>query len=570
MIYSIPSLGASFHDSWSSNYLRHAKYNPATYSSVVLNTTAMHVYYGWLGASTENNPTWPTGSYTGFTFANVEATRPVWADPTVENIDGGWYNINAQQFETSYDNTLLRTSNGYQTNLVASRTPSSRRGFTWLEIARNSLGEVLTSQQLTDSPIYIKSSGFTPYAVASIGLSGKVIDTYYDFSKGYSGTWPYLFPSSTQFYISQPTWIDITKDLQPIVQTTTVYKNDVAVSNISSNIYSSLSNEDSIYFKTTACGFGNLSGTSSTSTVYVDDNLITLCSNMSAAVDSRLVGKDPTNSKKVFSTADHTTRTYVRNPNLWCADLIQQLTGMVTYKTAFGVNDSYGGTLITPRHILYVQHALPRGGTVRFVTSNNQTITAIQLSGSNINVFANSTTYPVFPSLSAIDPYHYDLAVITLDRDVSLSGISPLPIAAITPRERTILRLQPAPTIAISQGSNRSTGTTNPNPLSAREMELYTLNSNRITDPNTSTQYPWQGNGGGHILWDGDSGTSHLIVNNNSVYLYRLTRFASGDGATVAALSSQVNYLIRKSDELAGINTGLSATFYSIKQILER
>ena len=578
MIYSIPSQGASFHDSWSSTTLRHARYSPATYSNVIPLTSLMYDQNNWLGPDATEIMFGFIGiaerslsSFTGFDSIPIVATRPVWADTTVQIITGGWYDIQNKRFITSYENTLFPHNPSYITTTYQSKLSALRKGFMWIEIAVNSLGQVLTSQSLDDNPIYIRSTPFASYTTTGLSVSGIYNNTNFKYLNGFNNLWPRLFPTNTSFNIERPNWTSLNTNLQPIVETLTVNSSN-AISSVVTNMNNTssyipvISTED-ITFTSTVVGFANTTNSQTSSKIYIDNNLITLCSNMSAAVDSRLVGKDPTNSKVVFSTANHTTLTYVRNTNLWCADLVQQLTGMVTYKKdVSNSNDSYGGTLITPRHVLYVQHAVPRGGVIRFVTATNQTITANQIVGSD----ADSTVYPVFPSVSAIDPYFNDMCVITLDRDVSLSGISPLPIAAITPRERTILRLQPATTIAISQGSTRSTGITNPNPLSARGMELYTLKINFNSEPTTSSKYPWVGNGGGHKLWDGDSGTSHLLISNNNVYLYRLTRFAHGDGATVAALSAQLNHLIRKSEERVSINTGLSATYFTVSQILTR
>jgi hypothetical protein len=64
--------------------------------------------------------------------------------------------------------------------------------------------------------------------------------------------------------------------------------------------------------------------------------------------------------------------TYTRNPNLWCNELVSQLTAAVAYKDdVTGGKQSYGGILISPRHVLYCEHSKPHARNTWFVNYNS-------------------------------------------------------------------------------------------------------------------------------------------------------------------------------------------------------
>jgi len=96
----------------------------------------------------------------------------------------------------------------------------------------------------------------------------------------------------------------------------------------------------------------------------------------------------------IFSTKDHDAGIYVRNANMWLHQYRQQISGAVVYKGGMSTErpEDYGGVLITPRHVLYCNHAHPhaantwgpnlndsRPTTVRFVLGDNTVVNATQL-----------------------------------------------------------------------------------------------------------------------------------------------------------------------------------------------
>jgi hypothetical protein len=84
------------------------------------------------------------------------------------------------------------------------------------------------------------------------------------------------------------------------------------------------------------------------------------------------------NDKLIFSTKDHSTPNYVRNPNCWLYPL--DLTGISVWNSSGGSSlgdvDTGGGAAISPRHVVFADHyIIADGATMRWVTKNNEVIT---------------------------------------------------------------------------------------------------------------------------------------------------------------------------------------------------
>lgn len=116
---------------------------------------------------------------------------------------------------------------------------------------------------------------------------------------------------------------------------------------------------------------------------------------MSEAVDSRISGKNPSTTKAVFTTQNHDACTYVRNSNLWCADI--DLTCCSPWNSYDGAKRA--GTLISPRHVAMAHHYyVPNGATMRFVEADgtvvSRTITASERVGSDIRIGVLNSDVP--------------------------------------------------------------------------------------------------------------------------------------------------------------------------------
>jgi hypothetical protein len=262
-------------------------------------------------------------------------------------------------------------------------------------------------------------------------------------------------------------------------------------------------------------------------------------------------------SMNMFTVKNHNTKTYTRNPNLWCkgneslVDLLPQFTGCAVYKT-FSY-ESYGGVLITPRHVLYCQHAHPQAkGTwspglnqscdLTFVTTNNIAVSCTQL-----HQASNRTL---------------DLAVGLLDRNMEDLGlhISPIlqfkhsPIKWAWNNEssytnsifdfitQTCLKTSGTytPWVVVSQGAGRYTTSIPSIPASNypqyNDIMLH-IGPQPYGHPLSSFKYN---------VWDGDSGTPMFIIINDIVYLAGVV--TSAPWGFAAADTTTINQLITAAD----------------------
>lgn len=92
----------------------------------------------------------------------------------------------------------------------------------------------------------------------------------------------------------------------------------------------------------------------------------------------------PSGNTALFTTKNHSTQTYVRNPSVWCDGM--DWTGVSPWNST-GANRR-GGTLISPRHVMFCQHSSffpANGATIRFVAADgtvvNRTLSAAQYIG---------------------------------------------------------------------------------------------------------------------------------------------------------------------------------------------
>ena len=510
--------------------------------------------------------------FTAFNNDNITTIRPKWKYINNLNIVGGWYD--------NYNNSFISDLNqpNLSANLDSNRFTLGKvyKGYKWIEVATKKNTNISFSA-IQLSSIYFKLTGFQPIATATPTLSWVYSDIITNNTLIYDNVFNRVAPN----YVTLSTanvdslFINYTPEIQQLSAFRRWNINGVDTQFTQNVMLSDINTTSSFIFSISASSYKNINPVvANTATTYLANSaFFEFASKSTSSLRSRLTSVTPlTSTRNVFTTYNRTTNTFIRNPNLWCADLTDQLTALVVQKLGASVY-SYGGALITPRHLLYVQHANPRTESVRFVRSDSTVISAAPLG------FADSTVYkndlPI-ASLSSVDPYYQDICIVVLDRDVSLSGINVMPIAAITPTERTIMRLQYIPTLLCSQAPGRSTGSTNPNPLSARDFQM-TISSTNFQNMTTAWGsnsanpfYNWDVQGAGYKLWDGDSGNSHLLFYNNKLYIYSTTRSSNGDGAVVSALSGAINYLIDKADQLAGITTNMKPTYYTIEQIANR
>lgn len=106
-------------------------------------------------------------------------------------------------------------------------------------------------------------------------------------------------------------------------------------------------------------------GTTSDDT-FVSYAVGSLAKHISDTVDSRLAGKSAATALKIFTSQDHITPAYVRNPNVWCADLPHVLTCLSPWNSTGGPR--MAGTLVSPIHPVLAKHYQPAINSImRFV-----------------------------------------------------------------------------------------------------------------------------------------------------------------------------------------------------------
>jgi hypothetical protein len=144
-----------------------------------------------------------------------------------------------------------------------------------------------------------------------------------------------------------------------------------------------------------------VSGVSATTSVIFNNYITnTLAREVSDAVDNRIAGLNPSLSKPIYTTQNHTTSTYVRNTGCWVSDL--DLTSISPWNSTSSNN--MAGVLISRRHIIFAAHyQINNGATIRFVDNNNNVIT---------RTMVNKLTHPNYT------PYYPDITIGLLDSDV--------------------------------------------------------------------------------------------------------------------------------------------------------
>ncbi len=241
---------------------------------------------------------------------------------------------------------------------------------------------------------------------------------------------------------------------------------------------------------------------------YVSGSLARECSD---EIDSRLSGKTPSVAKPIFSTANHSAASYVRNTGCWAADV--NLTSVSPWNSSSGA--VFGVTAISPRHILIQRHVagyFPNGTSIRFVTVGNVVVTRTLSSQSPL----------------ASEGYAYDLVIGKLDSDlpgtITPAKVLPASLADYLP---SIAAAFPIPALAIDAEEK------------ALVTDLYSLGGSFVSfqPPSNATRL-----GFFESLISGDSGNPcFLIINGEAVLITTWTYGGAGAGPRIHALHSEIN-----------------------------
>lgn len=247
-----------------------------------------------------------------------------------------------------------------------------------------------------------------------------------------------------------------------------------------------------------------------------------LAKHINDQIDSRIVGKNITDNGNVYSTQNHDTATYVRDPNFWAADI--DLTCASPWNSSGGRFKA--GTLVTPRHIVLAKHYgnYVVGQEYRFVKADGTVVTR------------TVTAYYDDPS-SIID-----ITIGKLDSDVP-AGIS---FAKVMP---------PATFLTKAPAFNRAFGDKGQAPaLVLNQMERGSISDFAPVLGNLDWAYGYPTDDDARsVFWGepilGDSGNpSFLLVNNQPVLLTTWTSGGFGNGPNYCRASIQ-----------AAVNAGLTS-----------
>ena len=251
--------------------------------------------------------------------------------------------------------------------------------------------------------------------------------------------------------------------------------------------------------------------------------------NSSIAVDTRLLNKNASIAKNIYSTQNHSLSTYVRNINCWAYDV--DLTGISPWNSS-GYNQ-LAGTLMTPRHVIFAEHFHPWPGTVmRFITKDNQiiqrTITAVK-------------THPDYR------PYYPDINIAVLDNDAPSS----IKFCKILPTNwQTYLNtFKRTPCLALDQEEKALV--TDGNTIGNFVNFMIPINSKRLEFFE-------------NIIGGDSSNPCFMIINGELVILTIWTFGGAGAGTSVLNLKNDINTMISQLDTQVGINTGYQLTHFDL------
>lgn len=285
--------------------------------------------------------------------------------------------------------------------------------------------------------------------------------------------------------------------------------------------------------------------------------------------------------RKLFTTVDHTTPSYVTNTDFWLKGYEQAFTCRAPYSEEAGDNHRLT-TAVTPRHAVSAWHSgyTPNvGTTVRFVTTDNTVIerTVVQQSSqltwndpisgpvdTDIGVILLDSDLPSTITPCKIFPSAYKNILHDVDQTSSSSSLSNVVDRVEKPRIALVACDQEHKTHPFTHQTFRP----NRNFYDKIWAVFYGLNNDSLYDyphDQVTGNYPsWKRTWGRWFVKPesivaGDSGNPIFCAVNKELWLVSLF-FGASTGPFYANLIPEVNAAIAALDTAQGINTGYTLT----------
>ena len=251
---------------------------------------------------------------------------------------------------------------------------------------------------------------------------------------------------------------------------------------------------------------------------------ISLSSHCSKQIDDFLDGSMSMGvNGKIFTSQDHASSTYVRNPDLWCSDL--DITCASPWNSSGGHKKA--GTLVTPRHVIGATHyEYSVGAVVRFVEKDGTV---------HDRTVAGKARHPDYR------PHLPDLTIYTLDSDLPAT-IKP---CYVMPSDYTSYLVN-------EQVKTACLG------LDQEEKALIIdwNSGGRMRTPTDPNRLIFHENKIG-----GDSGNPAFLIVDGELVLTTVWTFGgAGSGTAVANYISDINTMISTADTQAGVSTNYTVT----------
>ena len=274
---------------------------------------------------------------------------------------------------------------------------------------------------------------------------------------------------------------------------------------------------------------------------------------IASTLDGALAGKNPSTALAMFSTYSP-PNTFVRNAGFWGASF--DLTGVSAYNSAAGNNGTFcgSGTLVSPRHALYVNHcALQPGSTSIFVKSDGtavpRTILATAPAASDIGVALLDSNVPSGITFAKVLPSNW-YSKMPVPSPTAEGYCLPTPG---NPHAEASSYPWPVPAMRLNQQRQGMVGDIYE---IARSMPIPGCNQVICAQPVNATRRSFYSD-----IIVGDSGYPCLtIVNGQTVLLCHWTWGLVGSGDNLADFATQINAAMHTLSVNAGLGSDYQLT----------